>query len=138
MLIFLFHIYGILSSSSLFLGNSSAGNALLYCKMNQRCAALVKIRISFLSQCGSGYGYRKPNQCGSRGIQIWILVRLLSHKKFFVCLNSYMKNILKVGNKSKNIPTKVQKTFLKGKKPGLFVLVDFYVPGFGSGSKTAR
>ncbi len=59
-------------------------------------------------QCESGYGsgYRKPNKCGSR--QIRILVRLLGHKR----LNFYMKNILQVGNRSKNIvPTKVQKPF---------------------------
>jgi hypothetical protein len=42
-------------------------------------------------------------------IRIRILVRLLSHKK----LNFYMKNIRKVGNKSKRIHRKVQKPFWK-------------------------
>ncbi len=58
------------------------------------------------SGCGSGYGYgsRKPNQCGSRGIRIRILVRLLSHKR----------NMLKVGNISQNIPTvRRYKSFFK-------------------------
>jgi hypothetical protein len=32
-----------------------------------------------------------------------------------------MKNIPLVGNRSKNMPTKVQKAFLKDKKPGLYV-----------------
>jgi hypothetical protein len=51
----------------------------------------------FFSCCGSGS--REPNQCGN--IRIRILFKLPSHKKF----NFYMKNILKVGNSSKNIPT---------------------------------
>jgi hypothetical protein len=55
------------------------------------------------SRCGSGS--REPNQCGN--IRIRILVKLPSHKKF----SFYMKNILKVGNSSKNIPTKAQKPF---------------------------
>jgi hypothetical protein len=54
---------------------------------------------SFLYQCGSGSS--KPNQCGSGS---W---SDLSHEK----LNLYMKNILKVGNRSKNIHTKEQKPF---------------------------
>ncbi len=40
-----------------------------------------------------------------------------------------MKNILKVGNRSKNIATKVQKAFLKGR---IWILVIFHAPGSGS------
>ncbi len=43
----------------------------------------------------------------------WIRIR---HKK----LNFYMRNILQVGNRSTNIPTKVQKPFFKAEKPCLF------------------
>ncbi len=38
----------------------------------------MRIRILLLSQCGSGYGSRKPNQ----RIRIRILIRLLSHKRW--------------------------------------------------------
>ncbi len=31
------------------------------------------------------------------------------------------ENVLTVGNRSRNTPTKVQQPFLKGSKPGLFV-----------------
>jgi hypothetical protein len=62
-------------------------------------------------------------------IRIRILVRLWSHKM----LNFYMKNILTVGNWSKNKPTKVQKAFSKGREPGLFVsFINFDTPGSGS------
>ncbi len=52
---------------------------------------------SLLSHCGSGYGSgsRNSNQRGSRRIRIHILVKIFSHKKF------YIKNILKLGNRSK-------------------------------------
>jgi len=54
--------------------------------------ASLRIRIQlFISVSGS----RKPNQCGSKRIRIWI--RLSSHKK----LSFYMKNIHKVGTRSK-------------------------------------
>ncbi len=63
--------------------------------------------FSFLSQCGSGS--REPaNQCGS-GFGSW--PNIDASKSF---LNFYMKNILKVGNRSKNMPcSKVQKLFWK-------------------------
>ena len=46
---------------------------------------------------------------GAKPKRIWIriLVRLLSHKK----LKFYMKNILEVDNRSRNIHAKVQKPF---------------------------
>ncbi len=71
----------------------------------------------------------KPMRIQNR-IRIRILVRLKSHKK----LHFYMKNILTVGNKSKNVHTKVQKPFLKSRKPCLFDnLVNFDAPGGGAG-----
>jgi hypothetical protein len=65
----------------------------------------MRIRIQILTQCGSGPGSREPTQCGS--MRILVLVRLLSHKK----LKFYMKNVLKVVNRSKDIHSKVQKHF---------------------------
>ncbi len=57
----------------------------------------------------------------------------------------FMKNILKVGNRSKNIQTKVQKPFGKaGNQVNLKILVNFLVPDpdlhsqYGSGSTTAK
>jgi hypothetical protein len=61
---------------------------------------------SILSQCGTGFGCREPNQCGSMRIPI------PSHKQ----LNFYMKNILEVGTQvsvQKNTPKKAHKPFLK-------------------------
>ncbi len=44
-----------------------------------------------------------------------------------------MKNILLVGNRSKNIPTKVQKPFIKaGNQIYLLILVSFHASGSGS------
>ncbi len=56
-------------------------------------------------------------------------IRILGiHKK----LNFYMKNILKVGNMSKRIPTNVQKPFWKAvNQDYLLILVNIYVPGSG-------
>ncbi len=59
-------------------------------------------------------------------MRIRTLVRHLSHKKLKFC----MKNILKVGNRSKNIPTKVQKSFWKAKNQvNLLVFVYFHASG---------
>jgi hypothetical protein len=60
------------------------------------------------------------------------LVRLSSHRR----LNLYMKNILKleVGDRSKNLPTKVKNFFLKGRKSGLFVNFCQFPCSWGSGS----
>jgi hypothetical protein len=44
-------------------------------------------------------------------------------------LNFYMENILKVGNKSKNKPLKVQKPYWKaGNQVYLLILVKFHAP----------
>ncbi len=84
--------------------------------------ASMRIRIQFLSISGSGSGSRKPNQCGASRIQI--LARLLIRKK--------LKNILDVGNRSKNIPTRTKAE----NQVYLLILVNFCAPG--SGSKTVK
>jgi hypothetical protein len=63
--------------------------------------------------------------------QLWILVRLLSHKE----LNFYIKNKLKGGNRSKNIDTVRNDNNLSERREARFVLLIFdlfNVPGFGS------
>ncbi len=65
------------------------------------------IQIPLLSQCGSRSrsGFREPNQCGSRSG---------SWSDFKVIKNRFLHdNILEVGSRLKNIPTKLPKPFLR-------------------------
>ncbi len=84
------------------------------------------VRPSFLSLCGSRIRYRfqEPNQCGSGSCSV----------------DFYVENILEAtsaSKRSKNIPMKVRKPFLKGgNKLYLLILVSFHAFGSGSGSIT--
>jgi hypothetical protein len=63
---------------------------------------------SFLSQCGSGYGSRKTNQCRSR--QIRNPYQTFESQKVEFLYEKYTKNRLK------NIPTKVHKSLFERQK----------------------
>jgi hypothetical protein len=81
----------------------------------------MQIWIQLFSQCGSGFGSREPNQCGSVS---WSVFKLTKFRIFT------RKNIHKVGKRSKKSTYEGTKAFLKDRKPGLFlILAIFHAPG---------
>ncbi len=110
--------------------NSTSEDKLI-CPMRIRSQLFISMRIRIRS------GSRKPNQCGYMRILVRF-VTVFSQKK----LNFYMKNILKVGNRSKTYIQRcksLSETRFICKFLSISMLLDPDPHSqYGSGSKTAK